>query len=195
MAQTDLEEQLTELEKSANDALVIAADSQALEELRLEYLGQKGRLTGILRGLNQLDKAERPRIGQLANTIKEKIQVLHDQRKAILAEQDLAKRLASEHIDVTLPAKGRKLGHLHPLTLITEEISKIFFGMGFSILEGPEVESDYYNFDALNYTPDHPARDEQDTFYTNVDPSVLLRSQTSTVQIRAMEKFSHRYVC
>lgn len=188
MTVADIEQQLAELEKAATDAFSVVSDSQGLEDLRLEYLGQKGRLTGILRGLNQLDKAERPRIGQLANSIKEKIQVLHDQCKTVLYQKDLTKRLETESLDVTLPGTGRALGHLHPLTLITDEITKIFFGMGFSVQDGPEVETDYYNFDALNTPAAHPARDEQDTFYTNVDPSVLLRSQTSTVQIRVMEK-------
>lgn len=188
MTQADLEKQLADLEKSASDAFLAVFDSNILEDLRLEYLGQKGRLTGILRGLNQIDKSERPRIGQLANSIKEKIQVLHDQCKDSLYQKELGQRLQEGRLDVTLPGKGRKPGHLHPLTLIINEISQIFYGMGFSVAQGPEVETDYYNFDALNTPASHPARDEQDTFYTDIDPSVLLRSQTSTVQIRAMEK-------
>jgi phenylalanyl-tRNA synthetase alpha chain len=188
MSQADLEKQLVELEKTAIDAFQSVKDSLALEELRLEYLGQKGKLTGILRGLNQLDKSDRPRIGQLANSVKEKIQILHDQCKHAIYQQDLAHKLASDRLDVTLPGTGRALGHLHPLTLIVDEIAKIFFGMGFTVVEGPEVETDYYNFDALNTPASHPARDEQDTFYTNLGPMVLLRSQTSTVQVRAMEK-------
>jgi phenylalanyl-tRNA synthetase alpha chain len=183
-----LEQQLTELEQSATTAFESVPNSLALEELRLEYLGQKGRLTGILRGLNQLEQADRPKIGQLANAIKQKIQQLHDARKDSLYRQELSVRLKAEFIDVTLPGRGRAVGHLHPLTLITEEICQVFFGMGFSVADGPEVETDYYNFDALNTPPSHPARDEQDTFYTDVNPSVLLRSQTSTVQIRVMER-------
>jgi phenylalanyl-tRNA synthetase alpha chain len=188
MTAADLEKQLSDLEKEATDAFSCVPDSSTLENLRLEFLGQKGRLTAILRGLPQLDKEERPRIGQKANAVKEKIQVLHDQSKQDIYQKELTQRLASDRIDVTLPGTGRALGHLHPLTLITEEIAKIFFGMGFSIVEGPEVETDYYNFDALNTPVSHPARDEQDTFYTDLGAMVLLRSQTSTVQIRAMEK-------
>ncbi|PWT99712.1 MAG: phenylalanine--tRNA ligase subunit alpha, partial [Candidatus Melainabacteria bacterium] len=188
MTAAQFEKELAELEKFASDAFASAGDSQSLEDMRLEYLGQKGKLTLILRGLSGLDKSERPRIGQLANTVKEKIQVLHDQRKEALYREQLAERLKVDRLDVTLPALGRPLGHLHPLTLITEEIARIFYGMGFSVFEGPEVETDYYNFDALNTPASHPARDEQDTFYTNLGPQVLLRSQTSTAQIRYMEK-------
>ena len=188
MTSAQFEKELAELEKFASDAFASAGDSQSLEDLRLEYLGQKGKLTLILRGLSGIDKAERPRIGQLANSVKEKIQILHDQRKDALYQEQLAERLKVDRLDVTLPAVGRPLGHIHPLTLITEEIRQIFFGMGFSVAEGPEVETDYYNFDALNTPASHPARDEQDTFYTNLGPQVLLRSQTSTVQIRVMEK-------
>jgi phenylalanyl-tRNA synthetase alpha chain len=188
MTAAEFEKELAELERVASDAFGLAGDSQSLEDLRLEYLGQKGKLTLILRGLSELDRSERPRIGQLANSVKEKIQLLHDQRKDLLYQKQLAERLTTDRLDVTLPGVGRPLGHIHPLTLITEEISQIFFGMGFSVAEGPEVETDYYNFDALNTPASHPARDEQDTFYTNLGPQVLLRSQTSTVQIRVMEK-------
>jgi len=188
MTEVELEKQLADLEKAATDAFSAVLDIQDLEHLRLEYLGQKGRLTSILRGLNQIEKSERPRLGQLANSLKEKIQVLHDKCKSTLYQKDLAKRLQTDRLDVTLPGTGRALGHPHPLTLITDEITRIFFGMGFSTAEGPEIETEYYNFDALNTPAAHPARDEQDTFYTDVGPSVLLRSQTSTVQIRVLEK-------
>lgn len=188
MTAAELEKELADLEKLATTAFDAADDSQALEDLRLEYLGQKGKLTFILRSVSQLDKTERPRIGQMANSVKEKIQILHDQRKGVLYQKNLAKRLEHESLDVTLPGTGRPFGHLHPLTLIMQEIAEIFFGLGFSVMDGPEVETDYYNFDALNTPASHPARDEQDTFYTNLGPAVLLRSQTSTVQIRVMEK-------
>ncbi|HEY9784387.1 MAG TPA: phenylalanine--tRNA ligase subunit alpha [Candidatus Obscuribacterales bacterium] len=184
----DLETQLKQLKTDALTEFERVSDSAQLEEVRLKYLGQKGALSTILRGLAQLDKAERPRIGQLANDIKERIQAMHDERKATLYNQELSSRLKLEQIDVTLPGTGIAKGHLHPLTLVTERIISIFYGMGFEVAEGPEVETDYYNFDALNTPPNHPARDEQDTFYTNVGPSILLRSQTSTVQIRVMEK-------
>jgi phenylalanyl-tRNA synthetase alpha chain len=188
MTAAQFEKELAELEELASEAFASAGESHLLEDLRLEYLGAKGKLTLILRGLSSLDKSERPRIGQLANTVKEKIQNLHDQRKAVLDRQKIRERLKVDALDVSLPGVARPLGHVHPLTLITEEISHIFFGMGFSVAEGPEVETDYYNFDALNTPASHPARDEQDTFYTNLGPNILLRSQTSTVQVRVMEK-------
>jgi phenylalanyl-tRNA synthetase alpha chain len=188
MTAAEVERQLHELAQLATSAFARAENSNQLEELRLEYLGEKSQLTTTLRGLRELDKAERPRIGQLANTVKEKIQSLHDDRKNALFEQDLAQRLKNEQIDVSMPGKGVKLGHIHPLTQITEQITEIFFGMGFTVADGPEVETDYYNFDALNTPPTHPARDEQDTFYTDLGSNILLRSQTSTVQIRVLEK-------
>jgi len=188
MTAAEVERQLNELAQLATSAFARAESTNQLEELRLEYLGEKSQLTTVLRGLRDLDKAERPRIGQLANTVKEKIQSAHDDRKNALFEQDLAQRLKNEQIDVSMPGKGVKLGHIHPLTQITEQITEIFFGMGFTVADGPEVETDYYNFDALNTPPTHPARDEQDTFYTDLGSAVLLRSQTSTVQIRVLEK-------
>jgi phenylalanyl-tRNA synthetase alpha chain len=188
MTAAEVERQLNELAQLATSAFGRAENSNQLEELRLEYLGEKSQLTTVLRGLRDLDKAERPRIGQLANTVKEKIQSAHDDRKDALFEQDLNERLKNEQIDVTMPGKGLKLGHIHPLTQITEQITEIFFGMGFTVSDGPEVETDYYNFDALNTPAAHPARDEQDTFYTDLGSNVLLRSQTSTVQIRVLEK-------
>lgn len=188
MSASELEHKLQELESQAMTAIAGASSLNEIEELRLRFLGQKGELTGVLRGLNQLDKADRPRIGQLANTVKEKVLGTLEQYRAKLYRKEVDSRLENERIDVTLPGTGFKQGRKHPLTLITEEVSTIFYGMGFTVVEGPEVETDYYNFDALNTPPNHPARDEQDTFYTNVGSAVLLRSQTSTVQIRVMEK-------
>lgn len=184
----ELARQLQEVRDNALIEIAQAENSNQLEETRLKYLGQKGALSVILRGLSGLDKDDRPRIGQLANEIKERIQSTHDDQKSSLYKSELSDRLKSEQIDVTLPGQGTVSGHIHPLTQVTERIITIFYGMGFSVAEGPEVETDYYNFDALNTPPSHPARDEQDTFYTNVGPSILLRSQTSTVQIRVMEK-------
>lgn len=184
----ELQRQLNEVREQALKELTQAQDSSQLEETRLKFLGQKGALSVILRGLSQLDKSDRPKIGQLANEIKDRIQSTHDNQKDSLYKLELNSRLKFEQIDVTQPGTGIQLGHLHPLTLVTERIIEIFYGMGFQVAEGPEVETDYYNFDALNTPPTHPARDEQDTFYTNVGPSILLRSQTSTVQIRVMEK-------
>lgn len=187
MSVEDLEKQLTEQKEKALKDFNEAKESSTLEELRLQYLGQKGSLSTILRGLSNIDKADRPRVGQLANEIKEAVQSAHDNQRATLYQTELNARLEGEGIDVTLPGRAISQGHLHPLTLVTEEIINIFYGMGYEVTDGPEVETDYYNFDALNTPASHPARDEQDTFYTSVGPQVLLRSQTSTVQIRTME--------
>ncbi|MGH9548879.1 MAG: phenylalanine--tRNA ligase subunit alpha, partial [Terriglobales bacterium] len=142
----------------------------------------------VMGSLSQLSKEDKPKVGQRSNEVKQKIEQVFDQRKEHLYRDELNTKLATERIDVTLPGKGVKVGYLHPLTRTTREICEIFYGMGFSVEEGPEVETDYYNFDALNTPQNHPARDEQDTFYTDLGPSTLLRSQTSTVQIRVMEK-------
>ncbi|MBX9668933.1 MAG: phenylalanine--tRNA ligase subunit alpha [Candidatus Obscuribacterales bacterium] len=183
-----MEQQLKDLAEEATRSIVDNDNLDTLEELRLKYVGRSGAITTILRGLSQLTGEERKQVGQLANEVKEAIQQAHDARKRALDDKALEARLLHEKIDVTLAGTRIELGHIHPLTQIWEEITSIFYGMGFSVAEGPEVETDYYNFDALNTPKDHPARDEQDTFYTNVRPDVLLRSQTSTVQVRVMEK-------
>lgn len=188
MSVQELEAKLTQLEKDALIAVEASDSSASLEDVRLNFLGQKGELTLMLRALSQLSKEERPRIGQLANQVKERIQGQLEARKNRLYRQELEVKLKSEKIDVSLPGAKLTLGHIHPLTQVTREIITIFYGMGFSLAEGPEVETEYYNFDALNTPGDHPARDEQDTFFTNLGPNVVLRSQTSTVQIRTMEK-------
>lgn len=181
-----LEQQLRDLAQEAVRDIANNESLESLEELRLKFIGRNGAITTILRGLGQLAGDERKRVGQVANEVKDEIQTAHDQRKRSLDQAALTARLALEKIDVTLPGTRMELGHIHPLTQVTEEIISIFYGMGFSVADGPEVETDFHNFDALNTPQDHPARDEQDTFYTNVRPDVLLRSQTSTVQIRVM---------
>ncbi len=138
--------------------------------------------------LGALSKEEKPKVGQRGNEVRQSIQAAHDERKQSLDRAELDARLATERIDVTLPGKGIELGHLHPLTQIKREIIEVFYGLGYTLEDGPEVETEYYNFDALNTPADHPARDEQDTFYTNVGRNILLRSQTSTAQIRAMQR-------
>lgn len=188
MSVGELKEKLEQVERDALEELERADTSARLEELRVNYLGAKGVLTMVLRGLSLLNKEERPGVGELANRVKERISAQLAARKEAIYNSELDKRLAGEKIDVTLPGVGHKLGHIHPLTRVTEEIVRIFFGMGFSLAEGPEVETEYYNFDALNTPENHPARDAQDTFYIDVGGPVLLRSQTSTVQIRVMEK-------
>jgi phenylalanyl-tRNA synthetase alpha chain len=187
MQAQEIEKKITTLEEEALQAISGAHDLESLENLRLNFLGAKSELSLILRGLGSLDKNERPKIGQLANVVKQKIEAAHENKRGHLYDQSLNSRLAAEAIDVTTPGLRLPVGHVHPLTQVSNEIISIFYSMGFSVADGPEVETDYYNFDALNTPASHPARDEQDTFYTNIGPQVLLRSQTSTVQIRVME--------
>ena len=168
-------------------AMAQLADKDAdLEALRIKYLGKKGELTAVLRGMGQLSAEERPVIGQLANEVRAAIEDEITKRQGELKAYLLEKKLKAEKIDVTAPGTLVKRGHVHPLTLVQRELEDIFIGMGFEIVEGPEVEYDYYNFQALNIPPDHPARDTQDTFY--ITDNILLRSQTSPVQVRTMEK-------
>ena len=171
----------------ALERLQNAEDLTALEEARVQLLGKKGELTAILRGMGKVPaEEERPVMGQMANevraAIEEKLAARGAALKAAMAEQ----KLKMETIDVTLPGKPVREGHRHPLNLVLDEIKEIFLGMGFDVVSGPEVELDYYNFEALNLPPDHPARDTQDTFY--ITDKVLLRTQTSPVQIRTMEQ-------
>ncbi len=183
-----VEQQLLEFEQTAGKSLAAAKTQTEIEATRQEFLGQKGTLTNVLRSLAQIDKQERPRLGQLANTVKEKLESLYTERKKILDTQELEEKLQSEKIDITLPGRGRKIGHIHPLTQVLKEIEDIFLTMGFTPFAGPEVESEHYNFDALNFPPNHPSRDEQDTFYTDVNASTILRTHMSNMQVRIMEK-------
>lgn len=163
-----------------------ASDSNVLNEIRVKILGKKGSLTAILREMGGLSPEERPVIGELANRIREEIESVLEERGRIIAVQEQNLRLAQEEIDIHLPGRKPKIGHTHPLQLVMEEIEDIFLGMGFTIAEGPEIETDYYNFEALNLPKNHPARDMQDSFY--ITPDILLRPHTSPVQIRTMEK-------
>ena len=162
-------------------------DSQKqVEDLRIRYLGKKGELTQILRGMGRLDAAERPLVGQVANEIREQIEQHLADAQMTIRRQVQQNRMAHEAIDVTLPGSMRPVGGRHPLTRVINEICGVFLGLGFSIAEGPEVELDHYNFEMLRIPADHPARDSQDTFY--ITEQILLRSQTSPVQIRVMEQ-------
>lgn len=181
-----MKEQLEKIKKEAIDEISKAVDSLKLDEARVKYLGKKGLLTGILRGMGALSPEERPLIGKLANDIREEIEKALDSALRDIKQKEKEIRLSSETIDITMPGMANEIGGLHPITKVLDEIKEIFFGMGFSIAEGPEIELDYYNFEALNIPKGHPARDEQDTFY--VSDSVVLRTQTSPVQIRTMEK-------
>ena len=163
----------------------IEADGADLEQIRIQYLGKKGELTAVLRGMGALTAEERPIIGQIANEVRAEIEASLKVKAEAQQNAELEKRLISEKIDVTIPAKVSAPGKLHPLIQVQRTIEDIFIGMGFSIAEGPEVEYDYYNFQALNIPENHPARDTQDTFY--ITENILLRSQTSPVQVRTME--------
>ena len=163
----------------------IEADGADLEQIRIQYLGKKGELTAVLRGMGALTAEERPIIGQVANEVRAEIEASLKIKAEAQQNAELEKRLISEKIDVTMPAKVSAPGKLHPLIQVQRTIEDIFIGMGFSIAEGPEVEYDYYNFQALNIPENHPARDTQDTFY--ITENILLRSQTSPVQVRTME--------
>lgn len=158
---------------------------EQLEKLRLKYLGKKGELTQVLRGMGKLPAAERPVMGQLANEVRSLIQTHMDEHREDLEEKLLEQRLKLETIDVTIPGTKIDRGNLHPLTSVRNEIVDIFIGMGFEVVEGPDVELDYYNFEALNIPRSHPSRDVQDTFYINDE--ILLRTHTSPVQVRTME--------
>ena len=181
-----MKELLEQIRQKAKQELAAAEDSKGLEELRVRYLGKKGELTAILKQMGALSAEERPVIGQLANQIRAEIETELKEADAHVKQHMLEKKLASETIDVTLPGTPCPTGKEHPLSLVLNEAADIFIGMGFSIAEGPEVETDYYNFEALNLPKDHPARDTQDTFY--ITENVLLRTQTSPVQVRVMEK-------
>lgn len=181
-----MKQQLEQIALRAKEELAQISESKALDDLRVKYLGKKGELTGILKQMGKLSAEERPVIGQLANEIREKIGNEIQEKAKELKAAALKAQLKSEKIDVTMPGKSYEIGKKHPLTIVLDELKEIFLGMGFDVAEGPEVELDYYNFEALNIPKGHPARDTQDTFYIN--DSVLLRTQTSPVQVRVMEK-------
>jgi phenylalanyl-tRNA synthetase alpha chain len=183
-----MEDQLKLLSKTAAEELLQATDLERLNELRIKYLGKKGSLTGALRGLGALTPEERPHIGQIVNDIRVELEALLAQKGDQLKEEQLAKRLASERIDITLPGRKVSRGHKHPLTLTLEHVKETFMRMGFAIADGPEIETDYYNFEALNLPKDHPARDMQDSFY--ITEEFLLRTHTSPVQARTMQAAS-----
>ena len=181
---TAMEQEITELSEAALQEVRQAASTEELEALRVKYLGRKGALTKVLRGLKDLDPDLRRQVGAQANRAKESLETALAQ--ALTALKEAAARAAAPAIDVTLPGRRGPLGCLHPLTRIMEEICDIFLHLGFEAVTGPEVELDWYNFEALNIPPDHPARDMQDTFYFN--DKVLLRTHTSPMQIRVMEQ-------
>jgi phenylalanyl-tRNA synthetase alpha chain len=177
---------LAELREAALAEIGAAASADALEALRLKYLGRNGSLNAVLRGVGQLPPEERPAMGALANEVKAAVTGALEARRDALEHERLARTLAEERIDVTLPGRARPRGHAHPLRTMEDEIVDVFVAMGFQVAEGPEIEDEFHNFEALNIPGDHPARDMQDTFYVQGADDVLLRTHTSPVQIRCM---------
>ena len=181
-----MKDALLKIEALAKEELSKVSDTKALEDLRVRFLGKKGELTAILKQMGKLSAEERPVIGQLANKVRADIEESVTNRVKEIKKQMTEKKLKEETIDVTLPGNKKSIGKLHPLNIVMNEIEEIFMGMGFDVADGPEVEYDYYNFEALNLPPDHPARDTQDTFY--ITDNILLRTQTSSVQVHVMEE-------
>ncbi|MCM3237213.1 phenylalanine--tRNA ligase subunit alpha [Heyndrickxia oleronia] len=181
-----MEQKLKDLQTEALAKIEQAEDLKTLNEIRVAYLGKKGPITEVLRGMGQLSADERPKMGALANEVRESISKKIEAKHTSLETEAVEKQLAAETIDITLPGRPVKSGNHHPLTRVVEEIEDFFIGMGYKIAEGPEVEKDYYNFEALNLPKGHPARDMQDSFYITED--LLLRTHTSPVQARTMEK-------
>ena len=180
-----MKDQLQAIEKQAVEKINITDDLQQLQQLQVEYLGKKGSITKVLRGMGKLSPEERPVIGELANKVRSVIQTALKEKQEALEAQELEKKLAEETIDVTLPGRPVQFGGSHILTSIIEEIEDLFIGLGYEVREGPEVETDYYNFEALNLPKGHPAREMQDSFY--ITNEILLRTHTSPVQARTME--------
>ncbi|MEL4897057.1 phenylalanine--tRNA ligase subunit alpha [Crocosphaera sp. Alani8] len=180
-----LETDLQTLQQEAEQEITAVDSLEALEQLRINYLGKKGKLSQILRGMGKLSAEERPRVGSLANEVKEALQSNLEQQRNTLETAKLKAQLAAETLDVTMPGVARTLGRLHPLNSTIDRVLDIFVGLGYQVSTGPHVETDYYNFEALNIPPDHPARDMQDTFF--LSDNILMRTHTSPVQIRYME--------
>ncbi len=184
-----MKEQLEAIRKQVLGAVEAAGSTAALEAIRVQYLGKKGELTAMLKQMGKLSPEERPVMGQLANDVRAAVEAALERQAARLAEKALAEKLASEALDVTIPGKRLPVGHKHPMYTVLDEIKEIFINMGFEIMDGPEIEQADYNFTKLNAPEDHPSREWSDTFYLTEDSSILLRSQTSPMQIRAMETY------
>ncbi|MBT9684654.1 phenylalanine--tRNA ligase subunit alpha [Pseudoflavonifractor sp. MCC625] len=182
-----MKEKLEQIRQEALSAFAQASSAQDLDALRVKYLGKKGELTNVLKMMGSLSAEERPVVGQMANEVREALTAALEERQAALEEEALNQRLAAEALDVTIPGKAPHLGHRHPMYIALDELKDIFVGMGFTVLDGPEVELAEYNFDKLNAEEGHPSRDWSDTFYFDQDSRVMLRSQTSPMQVRAME--------
>jgi phenylalanyl-tRNA synthetase alpha chain len=181
-----MKEKLNNIKVKTEAELASIQTIAELENIRVKYLGKKGELTAVLRGMGGLSAEERPVIGQLANEVRAFVESKIDMAMYGLVKKERSQRLEKEGIDISIPGKKKRIGKRHPLSIVLDEIKEVFIGLGYEIAEGPEVELDYYNFEALNIPKNHPARDVQDTFYIN--ENILLRTQTSPVQIRVMEK-------
>lgn len=183
-----MKEQLEAIRKQALEAVAGTQASADLEAVRVQYLGKKGELTAVLKQMGKLSPEERPVMGQLANEVRAAVEAAIEAQSAVLAEKALAAKLEAETVDVTIPGKQVEIGHKHPMYTALDEFKEIFINMGFEIFDGPEIEQEDYNFTKLNTPADHPAREWSDTFYLTEDSSILLRTQTSPMQIRAMEE-------
>lgn len=182
---TDLEQQLSTLQQEASDAISTLSTLDELDQFRVGYLGKKGKLSKILGGMGKLSTEDRPRIGALANQVKTALQTSIDQRKTALQDAKIQAQLEAETLDVSMPGTYLPQGRVHPINSIIDQITDIFIGLGYTVASGPEIEEDYYNFEALNFLPDHPARDMQDTLY--LPNGKMMRTHTSNTQIRYME--------
>ncbi len=180
-----MKENLEAIRNAAKTTINDACDEKQIEELRVKYLGKKGELTAILKQMGSLSPEERPIMGQLVNEAKQEVEELINNKKKVLSEQATLLKLKEETLDITMPGKVKETGRLHPLNTVLDDMIGIFQSMGFDVVDGPEVETDHYNFECLNVPADHPARDMQDTFY--LAENLLLRTQTSAAQIRTME--------
>ena len=181
-----MKDKLKNIMENALDQIASSEQLDQLGEIRVAFLGKKGELTSVLKSMKEVAPEDRPKVGQMVNESRANIESKLEEKKATFENALLEEKLKSETIDVTLPGKQLQKGHRHPNTITLEEVENIFIGMGYEVVEGPEVEYDYYNFEALNIPADHPAKDEQDTFYITKD--ILLRTQTSSVQVHEMEK-------
>ena len=190
-----MQEKLDEIRRSVQEQLLAAGDSAQVEQIRVSVLGRKGELTALLKGMGKLSPEERPIVGQQVNALRQEIEAALAAKEAELQEKEKQARLEKEALDVSIPGKPVKVGNVHPLSSTLEKIIMIFTGLGFSVVEGPEVELDHYNFELLNLPKNHPARDAQDTFYFN--ENILLRTHTSPVQARTMlsQKPPIRIIC
>ena len=181
-----IEEKLKEIQKRAAEEMKLADGLEKLNEIRVAVLGKKGSLTSVLKSMKDVPPEERPQVGKYVNETRDIIEKMIEEQRRAFEEEELNRRLGNEAIDVTLPAKKQRIGHRHPNTIALEDVERIFIGMGYEVIEGPEIEYDEYNFTKLNIPANHPAKDEQDTFYITDD--ILLRTQTSPVQARIMEQ-------